>query len=177
MTGVIFPVAPCVVALVVTAAVWDWQTRRIPNWLVLAALIIALPLQVFVHGALGGIQAWLLGCLAGGVMFLPGYLTRTVGAGDVKLMAAIGAFCGPSLAMEIAVVASAIGGVWALVWLMRRKRLRTGLTNTMSMLVTVAGGARAGVQHGEDLRALSVGRLPFGVAIAIGTLGTMMTGL
>lgn len=177
MASVLFPVAPCVAALVITAAVWDWQTRRIPNWLVSAALIVALPMQMFVHGASGGIQAWLLGCLAGGVMFLPGYLTRTVGAGDVKLMAAIGALCGAVLAMEIAVVASAIGGVWALVWLMRRKRVRAGLTNTMSMLVNVAGGARAGVQHGESLRVLSVGRLPFGVAIAIGTLGTMMTGL
>lgn len=177
MASVLFPVAPCVAALVITAAVWDWQTRRIPNWLVSAALIVALPLQVFLHGVSDGTEAWLLGCLAGGVMFLPGYLTRTVGAGDVKLMAAIGALCGPVPAMEIAVVASAIGGVWALLWLMRRKRIRAGLSNTMSMLFSVVGGARAGIQHGESLRALSVGRLPFGVAIALGTLGTMMTGL
>lgn len=177
MTSVAFPVGPCVVALVITAAVWDWQTRRIPNWLVSAAFIVALPVQMWVHGAISGIQAWLLGCLVGGIMLLPGYLTRTVGAGDVKLMAAVGAFCGAVLAMEIAVVASAIGGLWALVWLARRRRIRAGLANTMSMLVNVLDGTRVGVQHGESMRALSIGRLPFGVAIAIGTVVTMTTGL
>lgn len=177
MASVLFPVAPCVVALVITAAVWDWQTRRIPNWLVSVGLMVALPLQAYVHGLGDGVLAWLLGCLAGGLMFMPGYLMRMMGAGDVKLMAAVGAFCGAALAMEIAVITSVIGGVWALVWLMQRKRVRAGLTNTMTVLVNVVGGARAGVQHGESNRALSVGRLPFGVAIAVGTVGTLMSGL
>jgi prepilin peptidase CpaA len=177
MADVLFPIAPCVVALVITAAVWDWQTRRIPNWLVLLALVIALPLQVYVRGVIDGNQDWLLGCLAGGGMFLPGYLTRTVGAGDVKLMAAVGAFCGAMHAMEIALIASVIGGAWALVWLLRRRQLAAGIVNTMSMLANTAGGIRAGVQHGESNRAMSVGRLPFGVAIAISTVGTLMTGL
>jgi prepilin peptidase CpaA len=177
MTSILFPVAPCVVALVITAAVWDWQTRRIPNWLVLIALIVALPMQIFLHGAIGGGRAWLLGCLAGGAMLLPGYMTRTVGAGDVKLMAAIGALCGALVAMEIAVFASVVGGIWAVLLLLRRKQVWAGVSNTMTMLATAAGGARAGVQHGESMRALSMGRMPFGVAIAIGTLGALMTGL
>jgi prepilin peptidase CpaA len=176
MASVLFPVAPCVVALVITAAVSDWQTRRIPNGLVLIALIVALPLQIYVHGPSDGIQTWFLGVLTGGAILLPGYLTRTVGAGDVKLMAAVGGFCGPLVAIEIAVISSAMGGAWALVWLMRRKQIWSGVANTMAMLGSVAGGVRAGVQHGESIRAMSVGKMPFGVAIAIGTLGTMMIG-
>ncbi|MGA7777170.1 MAG: prepilin peptidase [Paraburkholderia sp.] len=177
MSGVPFPAGHCVVALVIVAAVWDWRTRRIPNWLVATALIVALPLQITLHGAHDGIQIWFGGCLAGGLILLPGYLMRALGAGDVKLMAAVGALCGAALALEIAVIASAIGGIWALVWLLRRKRVRAGLSNTMSMLITMSSGTNeAGTANGT-MSVRSVGRLPFGVAIALGAVGTLMAGV
>jgi prepilin peptidase CpaA len=177
MSGVPFPVGHCVVALVIAAAVWDWRTRRIPNWLVATALVVALPIQAMLHGVPGGIQIWFFGCLAGFLILLPGYLIRMLGAGDVKLMAAVGAFCGAALALEIAVIASAIGGIWALVWLFRRKQVRAGLGNTMSMLIMMssATGEDGAVQRTTSVQ--SVGRLPFGVAIAVGAVGTLMTGM
>ncbi|MGF6757040.1 A24 family peptidase [Paraburkholderia sp. GAS334] len=175
MNGVPFPIGPCVVALVVTAAVWDWNTRRIPNWLVGAALIVALPVQWMLHGALGGVQTWLLGCLAGGLFFLPGYLLRAVGAGDVKLTAAIGAFCGAACVFQIALVACVIGAVWALVSLIQRRRARAGLTNALSMLFVMAGGFREAARHGQNFREQSAGRLPYGVVIAISTVGVLLT--
>lgn len=96
MNGVPFPIGPCVLALVMIAALSDLNTRRIPNWLVATALVVALPMQVVLHGATEGMQMWLGGCLTGGLLLLPGYLMRLMGAGDVKLMAAVGAFCGAS---------------------------------------------------------------------------------
>jgi prepilin peptidase CpaA len=116
----------------------------------------------------------LAGALAGGLMLLPGYLLRMVGAGDVKLMAAVGALCGATLAVQVAVVASVVGGVWSLVMMWQSRQLRAGLSNTFSLLWTMAGGFRqSGAQNGE-VRA-SLGRMPFGVAITAGTVLTVMT--
>jgi prepilin peptidase CpaA len=181
MSGVPFPLGHCVVALVIVAAVWDWRTRRIPNWLVATALIVALPLQIMLHGAAGGMQVWFLGALAGFLILLPGYLIRALGAGDVKLMAALGAMCGAALALEIAVIASALGGIWALVWLARRRQVRAGLSNTMSMVILMSGGAGdEGADKQPEARTMNVkslGKLPFGVAIAVSAVGTLMTGM
>jgi hypothetical protein len=66
MNGVPFPVGPCVMTLVLVAALWDMQTRRIPNWLVATGLIVAIPVQWFTHGGVDGMTMWLGGLLAGG---------------------------------------------------------------------------------------------------------------
>jgi prepilin peptidase CpaA len=174
MNSVPFPIAPCVLALVATAAAWDWQTRRIPNWLVALGLIVALPVQGMIHGEAGGIQIWFFGCLTGGLFFLPGYLIRAVGAGDVKLMAAVGAFCGVLGAVEIAMIACAVGGLWALVVLLKRRQVRAGLTNTVTMLLTMPDDVRESATGKAGMRTQSVGRLPFGVAIAIGTVWAIL---
>jgi prepilin peptidase CpaA len=168
-----FPIAPCVSVLVITAAVLDLRARRIPNWLVVAALVAALPVQWLAHGATDGLTGVLGGFLVGGVIFLPGYLVRAVGAGDVKLMAAVGALMGTSGTIVAALLACAVGGVWALLAMLLKRRLKDGLTNSYSMLLATTGGWRQAVQQGEVMRALSVGKLPFGVAIAIGALGAI----
>lgn len=174
MNGVLFPIGPCVLLLVAIAAAWDWQTRRIPNWLVASALAVALPIQWALHGALGGAQIWFLGCVAGGMLLLPGYLLCAVGAGDVKLMAAVGSLCGATLAVKVAIFSWIVGGLWALATLVYRRRVKAGLTTTFSLLLTMAGGVRTN-EPGD--RPASLGRLPFGVAIAIGTAAALMTNL
>lgn len=180
MNGVLFPIGPCVLALVAIAAAWDWQTRRIPNWLVGSALVVALPMQWALHGALSGAQVWFLGCIAGGMLLLPGYLLRAVGAGDVKLMAAVGSLCGAAAAVEVAMIAWIVGGLWALATLVYQKRVKAGLTTTFSLLLVMVGSAGHTAEQGQgqeqehDNRPPSLGRLPFGVAIAIGTVGAVM---
>ena len=169
MNGVPLPIGPCVLALVMIAALSDLRTRRIPNWLVATALVVALPVQVVLHGAVEGMQMGLGGCLTGGLMLLPGYLMRLMGAGDVKLLAAVGAFCGALGAFEISLATFVIGGVWSLAVLLRRRQMLTGLSGAASLLVETAvpGGGiaqrRGGLAHG------SIGTLPYGVAIAIGS--------
>ena len=102
MNGVPFPVGPCVLALVVIAAIYDIHARRIPNWLVVIGLGAGLVVQCALHGAIDGMQLWGGGLLVGGAVLLPGYLLRMMGAGDVKLMAAVGCFCGASGAFDAA---------------------------------------------------------------------------
>ncbi len=169
MNGVPFPIGPCVLALVMIAALSDLQTRRIPNWLVATALVVALPVQVVLYGAAEGMQMWLAGCLTGGLLLLPGYLMRLMGAGDVKLMAAVGAFCGAYGALEIGLATFAIGGALSLVVLLRRRQMLTGLFGAASLLVETAVPGRGMTQRRSGLAHGSIGTIPYGVAIAIGS--------
>lgn len=98
--------------LVLVAAGCDLAQRRIPNRLLLAALAWALLLQ----GMRGPdyLAAPLAGMMTGFLVLLPIHLLRGMGAGDVKLMATIGAFAGPLVTLYIAAASFMAGGVLAL---------------------------------------------------------------
>jgi prepilin peptidase CpaA len=177
MNTVIFPIGPCVVALVVVAMMYDLHARRIPNWLVGAALIAALPVQVVANSLPIGPIWWLSGALTGGLLMTPGYLIRMVGAGDVKLMAAVGALLGPRGALEAVLATAAVGGVLSLFALLQKKRLRHGVAGAMSILITMSGEAEQHARSPESSaheKGSSVGSLPYGVAIAIGSVITLI---
>lgn len=98
-------------ALVLGAACWtDLRRRRIPNALVLVALVLAAGAHAAASAAgwpaLAGAAWWspLVGVLAGAAVVLPLHLAGGAAAGDVKLMAAVAAFLGP------------VGGLWAALW-------------------------------------------------------------
>lgn len=177
MNAVLFPIGPCVVALVVIAMAYDLHARRIPNWLVATALVAAMPVQMLAHGVPMGPLWWIGGALMGGLLLMPGYLIRMLGAGDVKLMAAVGALLGPHVALEAALLATAVGGVLSLLALMQRRRLRRGVASAMSTLITISATPydSASTSTKPEQRArLSVGSLPYGVAIAIGSVITLL---
>ena len=97
-------------ALLLAASGIDLATRRIPNWLCLIGLCTGLMLQALLEGALG----FGLGCagaVMGLVVFLPLYVIATVGAGDVKLVAAVGAFVGPGGALLAAIASTMAAGI------------------------------------------------------------------
>ncbi|SIT45921.1 Flp pilus assembly protein, protease CpaA [Paraburkholderia piptadeniae] len=168
-----FPVGLCLLALVTTASWTDLRARRIPNWLVLAAAVLALLVQCYLHGAGTGFSQWLLGMLTGGALFLPLYVARAMGAGDVKLMAAIGAFVGPWAGFGIVLLTFSIGGIWALILIVARGKTRRAFANIRGML-PVRGRKPQKTDPGAELpRRESVGSLPFAVAIALGTVGAM----
>lgn len=174
MNTVLFPTGPCVLALVVIAMAFDLHARRIPNWLVASALIAALPIQIAANGLPIGPLWWIAGALTGGLLLMPGYLLRMLGAGDVKLMAAVGALLGPRAALEAVLVATAIGGLLSFVALMQRRRLRRGVAGAMSILITMSADGAAASTAPERGAANSIGSLPYGVAIAVGSVITLM---
>lgn len=102
-------------------AVWvDLTARRIPNATVLVSLLIAFVAAVsgfhVPPGPVAGAIGWGMGLLVGLATFMPLYLLRVMGAGDVKLMAAVGACLGPELAWQAALLALVLGGALAVLW-------------------------------------------------------------
>ena len=95
------------------AIAWsDWQLRRIPNSLVAAGFTVALLGLVFQGQTLFGIgpSQSLFGAAIGLLVFLPLYMLKIMGAGDVKLFAAIGALCGPWGLLPVWLIASLLAG-------------------------------------------------------------------
>jgi len=111
----------CLVGL---AAACDIASRRVPNLLVGGGIAAALVLHLVFGGPLAPLRLGLAGAAVGGAIFLPLYLLRGMAAGDVKLMAMVGAFTGPAAAGVIAMLSFIAGGVLAL--LMVAAAHRTG---------------------------------------------------
>ncbi|OMG63501.1 hypothetical protein AUR59_015970 [Stutzerimonas balearica] len=100
--------------LLATALVTDLWQRRIPNTLVLLGIVVALGGQYLTTG-LAGLGSGGLGMLIGFVLFLPFYALGGMAAGDVKLMAMVGAFLTPTLALQAALASLIAGLLCALV--------------------------------------------------------------
>lgn len=156
--------------LVSIAAVNDIATRRIPNRLLLAALACALLLHLISADPVGALLSALEGMATGLAVFLPFYVLRGMAAGDVKMMAVVGAFTGPGLAFEIAVLTWCVGGVMALVVVLVRGRMRLAIGNIGRML---AGLMTPGVGMLAPAQGTSAGSMPYGLAIAVGTVAVL----
>jgi prepilin peptidase CpaA len=157
------------VGLVTAAAITDLASRRIPNVLIAAGLVASLMVQTFSPAGLGW-AAWLLGMLTGFVLLLPVYLLRGMGAGDVKLMAAIGAFVGPFIALKIVLATFLIGGIWSLAVILFKGKWNEVWINIRTLLQPVLARMEKIPVGTAGMPVQSVGRLPYGVAIAMATL-------
>lgn len=168
-----FPVGACVLGLVALAAAWDLHARRIPNWLVLLGLVVALAVQWGLRGASAGLGQWFAGTAVGFGLFLPIYLLRGMSAGDVKLMAAVGAFVGPAMALEIVLGTWAIGGVLALGAIVRERAMRAAGRGLLTIFMAGTSRARWHAAPAKSRLEASMGTLPYAVAIALGAVGVM----
>jgi prepilin peptidase CpaA len=158
--------AALLVLLVSVAAVNDLATRRIPNRLLLAGLACVLLLHLLSARPGASLLTALGGMGVGLAVFLPFYLVRGMAAGDVKLMAVVGACTGPADVIEIAVLSWCTGGLMALLVVLLRGRLRLVLGNLGRMF---SGALTPGVGIAASAPA-SVGSIPYGPAIAFGTI-------
>ena len=147
----------------IVATVVDLRTRRIPNLLTGTMAAAGLGLAAF---GLGGISvgAAVLGCLIGLVLMLPGHLLGATGAGDVKLMAAVGSLLGPLVVVKAVLFTAVAGGVLAVVVAMQRRRLGTMLAGTGRMIAAPADVKR------EIAAGAPASRFAYGPAIAVGSL-------
>lgn len=153
-------------AAVLLMAMWtDLRSSRIPNWLTFSTMGFAL----VVHAWLGGVPEALF-CLAGlgaGLgLFLILYASGSIGAGDVKLMAAIGALIGPYGAFLSGLLAVLVGGVYAL----GAMCYQWGLSTTGRKLVYAIRGVPVTGGRSWPQELTLPFRLRYGLAIAGGTL-------
>jgi prepilin peptidase CpaA len=110
-----------IAATAALSCAWDICRRRIPNALTLGSAALGVCVQT-VDGGLPGLVYGLAGCVIGLALFLPWFLVRGMGGGDVKLLGAFGAWLGPVLIIWACLFAMVAGGVGAAIVLFVRRR-------------------------------------------------------
>jgi len=156
------------------AAGCDVRTGRIPNALTFGAAAAGFTFSA-VHAGPGGLATSLLGCLAGLALFLPLFVLRGMGGGDVKLLAAIGAWLGPTGALQAAIWASLAGGVLALVVGISSGYFSEAVRNLLAMVAvwrTVGPSPISGLTLSESRGP----RLAYAVPIGIGAIAALWFG-
>jgi prepilin peptidase CpaA len=150
------------------AAIIDISTRRIPNWLTIPGICIGVCTNGYLNGA-EGVKSSLLGVCAGFLLLFFAYLLGGMGAGDVKLLSAVGSFLGPRLVFYSFVWMALAGGLIAFLVLIYKKAFSQTFRNLKLLL---SGWILRTQENGVDvsLRNPSLIKLPYGVAIAIGTV-------
>jgi prepilin peptidase CpaA len=157
-----------------TLAAWqDLRSHRIPNLLTGSGVVFGIACQAFFLGA-GGMVSSIGGMLTGFAVFIPFYLLRAMGAGDVKLMAMVGAWLGPVGVLGAALGTFFAGGVMAMIYAAKSGALLRLLLNVRQLgyeLLTRLAPSDRGAPYGVPG---SLGKLPYAVAIAFGTLGFLV---
>jgi prepilin peptidase CpaA len=161
-------------ALLIAAAVSDWRTLRIPNALTFGGTACGLALAAVLPSDGQGLPWSLAGAGVGLAALMPLYALRILGAGDVKLMAMAGAFLGAQGTLFALLYVVAAGGVAALAFAAARGSLGRMLGNAWAIVRWIAFATFAGqppaVAHPPSG---SAGKLPYGVAICLGTLASI----
>jgi prepilin peptidase CpaA len=147
---------------------WDWRTRRIPNWLTVSGAVVGLLANTILGGWRGALMSLEGAALALGLL-IPLVLLRGFGAGDWKLMGAMGAVMGWQGMLSVLIVSALISGVMAVLQVLAARRVKETLSN-MATLATdfVTRGLRANPEISLDNPNLM--KQPFGVAVALATV-------
>ena len=134
-------------------ALYDWKARRIPNWLTFGTLFLALVLN-FLDFKLHGLLNSLIGFFTGiALLFIP-YALGGMGAGDVKLLGAIGSVVGFKNIISVFIYSAICGLFLGLIWILCKP-------GHLKFLITT-GQAFPTVDKKE--------KVPYGVAILLGTI-------
>ena len=125
--------AAAVFASAVVACVTDLRARRIPNWLTFGSAAVALGVHVTLDGWAGA-QHVGAGWIVGTLLFLPLFLLGGMGGGDVKLLAAFGAWLGAGDVLWLAAYTSMAGGVIGIAVALRHGYFNTMFRNIRTLL-------------------------------------------
>jgi prepilin peptidase CpaA len=157
------PAFAALIAAALAATVIDIRTRRIPNELTAALTGVGVGLAIT---GVSGLTVWgsIAGCAIGLALMIPGHVLGATGAGDVKLMAAVGSVVGPKTVVTAFLFTAIAGGVLAVVVAKRRGRLAATIAGTGRLMTT-------GTDAHEQIRsAPQAHRFAYGPAIAIGSV-------
>ncbi len=151
-----------------TAIAADLRWRTIPNWLTGPSILVGLGLHT-VMNQLTGFVFSLEGAVLGLGLFVILYVCGWMGAGDVKLLAAVGSFLGPAQTVSAAIVIALVGGLMAIVILgFQQGWRRMGLWLWSYIQAILLTRSVQGVTSGQG----AAPEMPYAVAIGLGTIGS-----
>lgn len=156
--------------LVVAAAIDGWKLK-VPNWLTFP-LILAGWLYATVSGGWDGLSQSLWGTAVGLGLLLPAYMVGGMGAGDVKLLAGVGAWVGATTTFYAFCASAIVGGLLAVAMVLYRRSWQKHYGNFLmiaSEFLTVREPAKLAAIAADRKSAMLL--LPYGIPLAIGSIG------
>ena len=166
--------------LVGISSYFDLKERKIPNKITFAGILIGILINSYLGGGTGLLRA-LLGMFLGLTIFFVPFAMGGMGAGDVKLMGAIGALMGWRFSVMTALYSAVVGGIMVLFHLLYTGKLRETLKKMLYALInfllqfairlgyneTVYKAHEKFSRNGQDYKKIYI---PYGVAIAGGAV-------
>ncbi len=148
----------------------DYRHHRVPNWLNIAILLGGLSAQTYWFGW-PGVQTAMLGVSVGLGSLVLFWAMNAMGAGDVKFMAAMGAWLGPQMTFHAVLAGCLLGGLIAFAMILYQRRWAQATVNVGVMLTKVSSLKTAFGEFGS-VRELSDqdSVLPYAIPLSIGTL-------
>ena len=142
----------------------DWRSRRIPNWLTVPGLAVGILANPIIF-RWAGCKSALLGAGLGLLLLLPFVAIRSLGAGDWKLVGALGAFLGPQRLLLVLLGTFLVNGIMAVILIVWKRRVWQTVRNLASIVGSLLTfhmpGPEVSLDHPESLK------IPFGVGVAI----------
>ena len=158
-------------ALATVACAFDLRTRRIPQMVTLGGAAAGLVFQT-VNGGWAGGAISVTGWLVGTAVFLVPFVLGGLGAGDVKLLGALGAWLGPADVIWLALYTGIAGGILALLVAAATGYLRRALANVRVLLVHWRMNGLRPLPE-LTLERTRAPRLAYALPILAGTLATL----
>ncbi len=148
----------------------DLTERKIYNSVVLGGLGAAFIINIIQHGLMDGVLFSLTGFFTGIFLLVIPFIIGGLGAGDVKMLGTIGAFMGYALVVDVLVVSALIGGIYALLMMIKERGVirRLVLLFTGFALFTLTGKAIYLRNLQDEKREKAA--VPYGAALALGVI-------
>jgi prepilin peptidase CpaA len=156
------------VVCVSAAAIIDIFTHKIPNWVTFPSALLGLLINFQMNGVQGLLSSG-MGLITGFLLLFVVYLLGGMGAGDVKLLCAVGALLGPKLVFYAFIWMALVGGALALVLIIYKKAFSQTFRNLKILLLGWVLRT-ANEEANLTIRNQSLIKLPYGVAIAAGAI-------
>lgn len=160
--------------LLALAVIHDLRERRIPNYLTVGGVILAVGLAAY-RGGPEALAATLLAMLLGAVAYLPFFALRLVGAGDVKLFGVVGGFVGLQALLPVWIYTALVGGLLGIGAVALSHSFPQLLGNLKLLLISRTYRVPAAEVPLQSIATQTAVRVPYAAAIAAGVIIWMVS--